>query len=174
MTVGPVLSAPSLLLMHIAPSSTHATDAEVRVRDFISRYPNSPVVVHFWAPWCGNSRRELAAWPAFVAAHPDVPVVFVTLWNDGQSGAETLVEHGLTVGATTGDGGGAVREIVQTGDGSKEDAAGRRRHFLGLPVTWIPSTWIFRAGGQLAFACNYGEMDAATLGTLVEATQAAW
>lgn len=156
--------------MTIAPSSTHATDAEVRVRDLISTAGGGPIVVHFWAPWCGNSRRELPAWVAFADAHPDVPIVFVTVWNDGRSGADTLAEHGLP---TTGDG-ARVREIVQRGDGSQEDKDGRRRHFLGLPLTWIPSTWIFRANGQLAFACNYGEMDETTLGTLVDATQKTW
>ncbi len=154
--------------MTIASLPPHATDAEVAVRDRIAR-TDGPHVIHFWAPWCGNSRRELAAWPAFLESHPDVPVVFVTVWNGGQSGADMLAEHGLTVGD-----GGSVDEIVQRGDGSHEDSDGRRRHFLGLPLTWIPSTWIFHKRGQLAFAMNYGEADADTLGTLVDATQSMW
>ena len=150
-------------------SSPHATDAEIRVRNRIAATAG-PHVVHFWAPWCGNSRRELPAWQALAERFPGLPIDFVTIWNDGQSGADMLAEHGLPV---DGDG-AAVCEIVQRGDGSKDDKDARRRHFLGLPVTWIPSTWIFHKSGQLAFAMNYGEADADTLGTLVEATQKTW
>ena len=161
--------------MALSSIPTHATDAEVAVRDRIAA-TDGPHVVHFWAPWCGNSRRELDAWPAFIERHPDVPIVFVTVWNDGESGADMLAEHGLSVrrnGDEGGTGSGIV-EIVQRGDGSHEDSEGRRRHFLGLPLTWIPSTWIFHKRGQLAFAMNYGEADADTLGTLVDATQSMW
>lgn len=29
--------------------------------------------------------------------------------------------------------------------------------FLGLPVSWLPSTWVFR-DGKLRYALNYGEV----------------
>ena len=31
------------------------------------------------------------------------------------------------------------------------------KRFLDLPLSWIPSTWIFK-GGDLHYALNYGEV----------------
>jgi hypothetical protein len=67
-----------------------------------------------------------------------------------------------------------VEEVMIPDPGPSEVKENRRRSVLGLPLTWIPSTWILHKNGQLAFALNYGEMDAATLGTLLEATLRAW
>ena len=53
-------------------------------------------VVHLWAPWCSNCKDELAnqGWSTFIAAHPDVNFVFVTVWND-EMGREVLAQNGV-------------------------------------------------------------------------------
>jgi hypothetical protein len=45
--------------------------------------------------------------------------------------------------------------------------------FLGLPVTWIPSTWVFRAG-TLCYALNYGELRFPMLQQLVRDAADKW
>ena len=58
--------------------------------------------------------------------------------------------------------------------GPSEDPANRRRSFLGLPVTWTPTTWIFRQNGQLAYAFNYGELDAEALQRTLDDARNPW
>lgn len=157
MTPDASLAAPPVLA-----AALPETAAEAAVHARLTDGPDVQLV-HFWAPWCDNSIRELPAWAELRTRRPDVPVAFVTVWNDGQSGADTLATHGLA----------GLDEIVQTHDGSHDDKDARRRRFLGLPLTWIPTTWVVRRG-VLAFACAYGEMDAATLGTLIEAAERSW
>ena len=123
-------------------------------------------VVHFWAPWCSNSINELrAGWYDLVERHPDVTFTFVTVWNDGESGRETMDRFGL---------GERVTEIMQPDFGPSDDKAQRRRSFLGLPVTWIPTTWVFHKSGELAYAFNYGEMEMEQIDEAIEGVQAAW
>ena len=35
--------------------------------------------------------------------------------------------------------------------------AGKIKRFLDLPLSWIPTTWVFK-GGDLRYALNYGEV----------------
>ena len=148
-----------------APSET-LTEAEQRVHDIIAQ--DGVHVVHFWAPWCPNSLAELKMeenWADLVAANEEVTFTFVTIWNNDRSGQETLAAHDVP---------DRVVELTQPDYGPSNDKSQRRREFLDLPVTWIPSTWIFHDNGELAFALNYGEMDMATIQTLIDATQANW
>lgn len=119
--------------------------AEAAVRAIVTQ--EGVHVVHFWAPWCDNSVNELAAgWYEVVEAHPDVTFTFVTVWNDGALGSEALAHYGIPE---------RVRRVVV--DGPRPAADERRMTFLGLPVTWIPTTWVFNRGGLLATAFSYGE-----------------
>ena len=45
--------------------------------------------------------------------------------------------------------------------------------FLGLPITWLPTTWIFREG-QLRYAMNYGELRFPILQQLIRDTADKW
>lgn len=126
------------------------TDAEQAVLDRLGA--GGVHLVHFWAPWCPDVLAELEGGFAEAvarAAERGVHVTFVTMWSEGASGRDVMREHGLPE---------SVVEISTVGDGTREDKAGRRRHFLGLPMTWIPSTWLFRDGGELAYAFNYGAL----------------
>jgi thiol-disulfide isomerase/thioredoxin len=144
----------------VAPS----TEAEQYVQDVIAE--DGLHVVHFWAPWCPNSKRELDdGWASLVRNNPNVTFTFVTVWNDGESGTSTLEEYDLPE---------RVTEVTQPDLGPSDRARNRRQSFLTHPVTWIPSTWIFHNNGELAFAMNYGEMEMATVQSLLDATRKDW
>jgi len=149
----------------IVPSDTSAmTPAEKSVAAIVET--DGVHVVHFWAPWCSNSIDELrAGWYELVERHQDVTFTFVTVWNDGASGRETMERFGLVE---------RVTEVTQPDFGPSDDKAQRRRSFLGLPVTWIPSTWVFHKNGELGYAFNYGEMEMAQIDSAIESVQKDW
>ena len=119
-------------------------------------------VVHVWAPWCDNSLNEHApVWADWRGLGADT-VTFVTVWNDGASGAEALRETGVE----------GVRELVVPGP--KPEKPDRRLTLLGLPVTWIPTTWVVNRGGLLATAFNYGEVSREQLAAAVEGARSGW
>ncbi len=146
-----LLWLPSMVAARMLPDSLSAAEQEVsRIIRGEGIY-----VVHFWAPWCPNSRAELGAgWPFLIADNPDVHFLFVTVWNNGQSGRSVLRDYGIP-------------EVVEQGT----SAVHRSHRFLGLPLTWTPSTWIFHRRGQLAYAPNYGEVDMDTLQKLLDMTR---
>lgn len=121
-------------------------------------------VVHFWAPWCDNSLNELrAGWYEVVDAHPDASFTFVTIWNDGEVGEDALTRFAIP---------GRVTRLVV--DGARPLREDRRMTFLGLPVSWIPTTWVFNRNGLLATAFNHGEATPAQLNDAIEAAGRSW
>jgi thiol-disulfide isomerase/thioredoxin len=124
-------------------------------------------VVHFWAPWCPNCRAEMdpaAGWAKFIGANPDVQVVFLNIWHKGQSPAPRLAEAGL----------GAQPNLLLLNhpNGSRLEET-RLNAFLGQPLTWIPTTWIYREG-RLRVAFNYGEIRFAILQQMVDDARSEW
>ena len=145
-----------------APAPAALSDAEATVRATVAR--DGVHVVHFWAPWCDNSTAELAGgWYEVVARHPDASFTFVTVWNDGETGESTLARY-------------AIPERVQrlVVPGVQPPKGERRTTFLGLPLTWIPATWVFNRNGQLATAFNYGEATPAQLDDAIAGAASAW
>ncbi len=142
------------------------SSVEATLRETITR--EGVHVVHVWAPWCDNSIHELApVWAGFPERHPAASVSHVSVWADGDDGAAVLREHGVEVDAP---GGGAVLVVP----GPKPEKADRRTTLLGLPVTWIPTTWVFNRGGLLAYAFNYGEISAERLAQAVSDAGRDW
>jgi hypothetical protein len=47
------------------------------------------------------------------------------------------------------------------------------RSFLGLPVSWLPTTWVYREG-VLRYAVNYGELRFTMLQQMVADSTAKW
>lgn len=134
---------------------------ETAVRDTIEQ--EGVHVVHVWAPWCDNSLNEFATvWADAADRYPDVSITFVAVWSEGDDGADVLRQHGVE--------GVEVRVVP----GPKPEKPDRRMTFLGLPVTWIPTTWVFNRGGLLATAFNYGELSAERLAAAIDDARSDW
>lgn len=147
-----------------AVSVSPTTAAERQVQNVIAE--GGLHVVHFWAPWCSNSKRELKnGWTSLIANNPTVTFTFVTVWNDGETDAGVLDNYNLP---------DRVTEVAQPDLGPSNQVSNRRRSFLTHPVSWVPSTWIFHNQGELAFALNYGEMEMSTLQSLLNTTRKDW
>lgn len=106
-------------------------------------------VVHLWAPWCGNCKSELKSggWLKTVKANPDVKFYFVSVWNSGDDGKALLTTYELA----------AQPNVTILADPGPRTGDAKIKRFLDLPVSWIPTTWIYK-GGDLRYAMNYGEM----------------
>jgi hypothetical protein len=123
-------------------------------------------VVHFWAPWCSNCWTEMnpEGWAKFIGANPKVKFVFINIWHQGQDGKARLEAAGL----------GAQPNLLRLmHPNSSRLAADRLTSFLGLPVTWVPATWIYR-DGELRVAFNYAEIRFPILQQIVDDARSDW
>jgi thiol-disulfide isomerase/thioredoxin len=123
-------------------------------------------VVHLWAPWCPNCKAEMGAdgWAKFIAANPGVKFVFVNIWHKGQDAQPKLAAAGL---------GAQPNLVLLTHPNPSRKSDDRLRTLLGLPITWVPATWVFK-DGQLRFAFNYGEIRFPLLQQLVDDSNEKW
>jgi len=105
-------------------------------------------VVHLWAPWCSNCQAELktGGWLKTIKENPEVKFYFVSVWNGGEDGSDVLAKFELANQAN-------VTVLADPGP----RGADRIKRFLDLPLSWIPTTWVFK-GGDLRYALNYGEV----------------
>lgn len=122
-------------------------------------------VIHFWAPWCPNCKNELTSggWSRLIEANPGVNFVFVTTWN-AEDGHEALQKYGI--------GSEPNFQLLLHPSGPRK-AGDKVTEVLGLPVSWIPTTWVFRAG-KMRYALNYGELHFPMLQQLIEDTSTKW
>ena len=139
-----------------------ASPAEQQVADAIK----SPdlAVVHLWAPWCSNCKAELKSggWTKMVKDNPQVKFYFVSVWNGGDDGRATLKQYEIADQPN-------VTILVDPGP----RGAGHIKQFAGLPVSWIPTTWIYK-GGDLRYALNYGEIRFPVLQQFLEDSKSEW
>jgi thiol-disulfide isomerase/thioredoxin len=105
-------------------------------------------VVHLWAPWCSNCQAELKSggWLKTIKGNPQVRFYFVSVWNGGEDGRAMLTKFEIA---------GQPNVTILADPGPR--GTGKIKRFLDLPLSWIPTTWIFK-GGDLRYALNYGEV----------------
>lgn len=158
-----IVAITALLAAAIAADGSDWLPVENEVKELVAS--GDVTVVHLWAPWCGNCIAEKRddGWAGFIARNPGVKFVFVEIWNDGRDSREALVKYNLGTQPN-------LTVLAHPGPRRGED---RMRSFMGLPVTWTPSTWVFR-DGRLNFAFNYGEIRFPILQQLVNDAAADW
>lgn len=163
-----IRNSTAILSLFLLVSAASAIDAdplavERTVRQMVAS--KDVTVVHFWAPWCSNCITEQRddGWANFMAQNPGVRFVFIEAWNDGKDSREALAKYNI----------GAQSNLTILVHPAPRRGEGRMRTFLGLPVTWLPSTWVFREG-RLSYAFNHGEIRFPVLQQLVTDAGADW
>lgn len=141
-----------------APNDT----AQQQVMEAI-KAPNVSVV-HLWAPWCSNCQHELKSggWTKMVKDNPQVKFYFVSVWDSGDDGRAMLAKYDLAKQPN-------VTILADPGP----RGADHIKQFAGLPVSWIPTTWVFK-GGNLFYAMNYGELRFPVLQQFLADSNAEW
>ena len=139
-----------------------ASPAEEQVSEAIKAPSLS--VVHLWAPWCSNCQAELkgGGWTKTVSENPNVKFYFVSVWNSGEDGRAVLAKYQLAQQPN-------VTILADPGP----RGAGHIKQFAGLPLSWIPTTWMFK-GGDLRYALNYGEIRFPILQQLISDSNSEW
>src|SRR6266498_822621 len=122
-------------------------------------------VVHLWAPWCSNCQAELKSggWAKIINENPKVKFCFVSFWNDGHDGRAMLKKFNIADQPN-------VNILADPGPRRGES---KIKQFTSLPLSWIPTTWIYK-GGDLRYALNYGEVRFPVLQQFLEDSQSEW
>jgi thiol-disulfide isomerase/thioredoxin len=133
-------------LAAVASNLFAASKAEEQVKADIAAPGLS--VVHLWAPWCSNCQAELKSggWTKMVKENPQVKFYFVSVWDSGEDGRTMLAKYDIA----------SQPNVTIVADPGPR-GADHIKQFLGLPLSWIPTTWVFK-GGDLRYALNYGEV----------------
>ena len=122
-------------------------------------------VVHLWAPWCSNCQAELKSggWLKIVKANPQVKFFFVSIWNDGSDGRSMLQRFQIA----------DQPNVTILADPGPRRGDNKLKEFAGLPVSWIPTTWVYKEG-DLRYALNYGEVRFDVLQQFLEDSKNEW
>jgi len=151
------------LLMAALPEMSGAPAAEAQALEIAKNA--GPSVVHLWAPWCSNCQAELkgGGWTKMIKENPETRFVFVSIWNAGDDGRAMLKKFEI----------GEQPNVTILADAGPRSGADKLKRFLDLPVTWIPTTWVFK-GGDLRYALNYGEVRFPVLQQFLADTASEW
>jgi thiol-disulfide isomerase/thioredoxin len=122
-------------------------------------------VVHLWAPWCSNCQAELKSggWLKMVKENPQVKFYFVSIWNNGEDGRAMLQKFQIT----------DQQNVTILADPGPRKGDNKIKQFAGMPLSWIPTTWIYK-GGDLRYALNYGEVRFDVLQQFLEDSKSEW
>lgn len=139
-----------------------ASPAEQQVTEAIKAPGLS--IIHLWAPWCSNCQAELKSggWTKTVQDNPAVKFYFVSVWNSGEDGRAMLAKYEIAQQPN-------VTILADPGPRGKEHI----KQFAGLPLSWIPTTWLFK-GGDLRYALNYGELRFPVLQQFITDSNSEW
>jgi thiol-disulfide isomerase/thioredoxin len=152
-----------LIVLLSAPSLRGESPAEQALLTAI-KSPQT-TVVHLWAPWCSNCQAELktGGWTKMINENPQVKFYFVSIWNDGQDGRAMLNKFGIA----------AQPNVTILADPGPRRGENKIKQLAGLPLSWIPTTWIYK-GGDLRYALNYGEVRFPVLQQFLTDSQSEW
>ena len=122
-------------------------------------------VVHLWAPWCSNCQVELKSggWLKTVKENPQVKFYFVSVWNNGEDGRAMLQKFQIA----------DQPNVTILADPGPRRGDNKIKQFAGIPLSWIPTTWIYK-GGDLRYALNYGEVRFPVLQQFLEDSKSEW
>lgn len=150
------------------PIQTRAAQTAEDVEDQLKALVAAPeiTIVHLWAPWCSSCKTEMRpdGWAKFLQENPDVKVVFVNVWHRNLTPTRMLAGGGL---------GQQKNFLALNHPNPASSGAGRMERLLGFPITWVPTTWIYREG-KLRYALNYGEVRFEMLQQLVKDAGSNW
>jgi len=147
----------------LALSAMAASPAEQLVADAVKAPGLS--VVHLWAPWCSNCLAEMKSggWLKMVKENPETRFVFVSIWNNGEDGRAMLKKFEI----------GDQPNVSIVADPGPRSGPDKITRFLDMPVSWIPTTWVYK-GGDLRYALNYGEVRFPVLQQFLEDSNNEW
>ncbi len=122
-------------------------------------------IVHLWAPWCSNCQAELKSggWLKTIKDNPQVKFYFVSVWNDGQDGRAMLQRFQIP----------DQPNVNILADPGPRRGDNKIKQFTSLPLSWIPTTWIFK-GGDLRYSLNYGEVRFPVLQQFIADSKSEW
>ncbi len=158
-----LLLAASLVLLSLCADLQAAPSAESEASEIVAR--EGITIVHLWAPWCSNCMAEMKSggWTKMVKDNPDVRFVFVSIWNAGDPGEAMLKKYDLL----------EKPNVTVLADPGPRAGTDKLKRFLDLPVSWIPTTWVYKTG-DLRYAMNYGEVRFDVLQQFVADSKAEW
>ncbi len=121
-------------------------------------------VVHLWASWCSNCLAEIKSggWAKIVKDNPETRFIFVAVWDSGNDGRAMLEKFEI-----------AGPNVTILADPGPRRGDEKLKRFLDLPVSWIPTTWVYK-GGELRYAMNYGEVRFPVLQQFLEDSNSEW
>jgi thiol-disulfide isomerase/thioredoxin len=153
----------SILTAFVATTSLGSEfSAEQKVVDAIKSADLT--VVHLWAPWCSNCQAELKSggWSKIINDNPQVKFYFVSVWNAGEDGRQMLKKFEI----------GDQSNVTILADPGPR-GSNHIKQFASLPLSWIPTTWIFK-GGDVRYTMDYGEMRFPVLQQFLEDSKLEW
>ena len=102
-------------------------------------------------------------WLKMIKDNPETRFVFVSVWNGGEDGRAMLKKFEI----------GEQPNVTIVADPGPRRGPEKMTRFLDLPVSWIPTTWVYK-GGDLRYAMNYGEVRFPVLQQFLEDSTSEW
>ncbi len=98
-----------------------------------------------------------------VNENPQTKFVFVSVWNGGDDG-HAMLEKFQVAGRPN---------VTILADAGPRSGEGKLKQFCDLPLSWIPTTWVYK-GGDLRYALNYGEVRFPVLQQFLQDSESEW
>lgn len=93
----------------------------------LKEFSGKPVILHFWASWCGPCRQELPELAAWRAQHPNVPFVAISLDQNMADAKNYLTQQHLPFPTLVGS----------------------MSHAMQLGIRGLPTTMVIDANGEI-------------------------